>query len=61
MAVYAINCQQSDDDYDFIASKALVNDEFVGLVPVQENQKLLADARGAAWLKLIAGEFELGV
>lgn len=42
------------DEYDFIASKALVNDEFVGLALDQENQKLLTDARVEAWLKLIA-------
>lgn len=47
------------DDYDFIASKALVNDEFVGLVLDQENQKALTDARLDAWLKLIAPEFDL--
>ncbi|OGS82681.1 MAG: flavodoxin [Gallionellales bacterium GWA2_59_43] len=45
------------DDYDFIASKALVDDEFVGLALDQENQKLLTDARVEAWLKLIATEF----
>ncbi len=49
------------DDYDFIASKALVEDEFVGLVLDQENQKLLTDARVEVWLKLIAEEFGLGV
>ena len=49
------------DDYDFIASKALVDDEFVGLVLDQENQKLLTDARVEAWLKLISPEFGLAV
>ena len=49
----------SADDYDFIASKALVNDEFVGLVLDQENQKIHTDARLEAWLKLIAPEFGL--
>ena len=49
------------DDYDFISSKALVNDEFVGLVLDQENQKLLTDARLEAWLKLIAAEFGLAL
>lgn len=49
------------DEYDFIASKALVDDEFVGLVLDQENQKLLTDARVAEWLKLIAPEFGLAV
>jgi flavodoxin I len=47
------------DDYDFIASKALLDDEFVGLALDQENQKLLTDARVEAWLKLIAGEYGL--
>lgn len=47
------------DDYDFISSKALVEDEFVGLVLDQENQKLLTDTRLAAWLKQIAPEFGL--
>jgi flavodoxin I len=49
------------DDYDFITSKALVNDEFVGLVLDQENQKALTDARVNSWLKLIAPEFDLAV
>lgn len=47
------------DDYDFMASKALVDDEFVGLALDQENQKMLTDARVEAWLKLIAPEFGL--
>ncbi|MFA5825735.1 MAG: flavodoxin [Gallionellaceae bacterium] len=47
------------DDYNFISSKALVNDEFVGLVLDQENQKALTDARLDAWLKLIQSEFGL--
>ncbi|MBU0621221.1 MAG: flavodoxin [Gammaproteobacteria bacterium] len=49
------------DEYDFISSKALVNDEFVGLALDQENQKLLTDTRVDAWLKLIAPEFGLKV
>ena len=49
------------DDYDFISSKALVDDEFVGLVLDQENQKLLTDARLESWLRLIAPEFGLKV
>ncbi|MDO8989492.1 MAG: flavodoxin [Sideroxyarcus sp.] len=49
------------DDYDFISSKALADDEFVGLVLDQENQKALTDARLEAWLKLIAPEFGLMV
>lgn len=47
------------DDYDFISSKALVDDEFVGLALDQENQKMLTDARVDAWLKQIAPEFGL--
>jgi len=47
------------DDYEFIASKALVEDEFVGLVLDQENQKILTDTRVEAWLKLIAPDFGL--
>jgi flavodoxin I len=47
------------DDYDFIASKALVDDQFVGLALDQENQKLLTDTRVDTWLKLIAPEFGL--
>ncbi len=49
------------DDYDFISSKALVNDEFVGLVLDQENQKMLTDSRLDAWLKQISPEFGLPV
>jgi flavodoxin I len=47
------------DDYSFIQSKALVDDQFVGLALDQENQKNLTDARLDAWLKLIAPEFGL--
>lgn len=47
------------DDYDFISSKALVNDEFVGLVLDQENQKGLTDERVDTWLKQIAPAFSL--
>ena len=49
------------DDYDFIASKALLDDEFVGLMLDQENQKLLTDERVEKWLKLIAPEFRLAI
>jgi flavodoxin I len=48
------------DEYDFIASKALVDDEFVGLALDQENQRLLTDARVEAWLASIAADFGLG-
>lgn len=47
------------DDYNFISSKALVDDEFIGLVLDQENQKLLTDTRLEAWLKQIAPGFGL--
>jgi flavodoxin I len=47
------------DDYDFISSKALVDDEFVGLALDQENQKMLTDSRLEAWLKQISPEFGL--
>ena len=47
------------DDYDFISSKALVNDEFVGLALDQENQKGFTDTRLETWLKQIAPEFDL--
>jgi len=47
------------DEYDFISSKALVDDEFVGLALDQENQKALTDARLDAWLKLISRDFGL--
>jgi flavodoxin I len=47
------------DDYDFIASRALIDGQFVGLVLDQENQKALSDARLDAWLKLISSDFGL--
>ncbi|BCK87099.1 flavodoxin B [Sideroxyarcus emersonii] len=47
------------DDYDFISSRALLDDRFVGLVLDQENQKSLTDTRLDSWLKLIAPEFGL--
>ncbi|MDD2776497.1 MAG: flavodoxin [Gallionella sp.] len=49
--------QWSADGYDFIASKALVDDEFVGLVLDHENQKIHTDERVATWLKQLAPEF----
>ncbi len=42
------------DGYEFIASGALVDDEFVGLALDQENQKLMTDARLDAWLRQVA-------
>lgn len=47
------------DDYDFISSRALVNNEFVGLALDQENQKLFTDARVEQWLKSISPGFGL--
>lgn len=47
------------DDYEFISSKALVNNEFVGLVLDHENQRLLTDGRLDSWLKQIAPELGL--
>ncbi len=51
--------QWSTEGYDFIASKALVDDDFVGLVLDQENQKILTDARVQTWLTQIAPAFSL--
>ncbi len=45
------------DDYSFVSSKALVDDQFVGLVLDQETQKNLTDERVDKWLKQIAPEF----
>ena len=47
------------EGYFFEASKAVVDDEFVGLALDQDNQKNLTDERVAAWLKLIAPDFGL--
>ncbi|MFA6972532.1 MAG: flavodoxin [Gallionella sp.] len=49
------------DGYDFISSKALVDNAFAGLVLDQENQKNLSDARLDAWLKQIAPKFSLPI
>jgi flavodoxin I len=49
------------DDYDFISSKAVIDDQFAGLVLDQENQKNLTDARLEAWLKQIAPDFSLPI
>ena len=42
------------DGYEFKASKAVVNDQFVGLVLDQENQKDLTPDRLNAWLTMLA-------
>lgn len=47
------------DGYDFIASKAERDGEFVGLVLDQDNQKMLTDDRLETWLRLISAEFGL--
>jgi flavodoxin I len=47
------------DGYDFVASKAERDGEFVGLVLDQDNQKQLSDDRLATWLLLIARDFGL--
>ena len=47
------------DGYDFIASKAERDGEFVGLVLDQDNQKQLSDDRLATWLLSISREFGL--
>lgn len=49
------------EDYDFISSKAVVDDQFAGLVLDQENQKNLTDARLETWLKQIAPDFGLPI
>lgn len=49
----------SSDGYDFVASKALCDGDFVGLALDQENQKLLTDERLAQWLAQIAPDFGL--
>ncbi len=45
------------DGYDFMDSKALVDDRFVGLALDQDNQKMLTDDRLETWLRLIARDF----
>ncbi len=47
------------DGYDFIASTAERNGEFVGLIQDLDNQKMLLEARLEDWLKLIGPEFGL--
>lgn len=41
----------STEGYDFQQSKAVLNNEFVGLVLDEDNQKELTDGRLAAWLE----------
>lgn len=47
------------DGYDFIASKAEVDGQFVGLVQDLDNQKMLLEDRLETWLLLIARDFGL--
>ncbi len=47
------------DDYDFMASKAEREGEFVGMVQDLDNQKALLEARLEAWLTLLAPDFGL--
>ncbi|MDD5365661.1 MAG: flavodoxin [Gallionellaceae bacterium] len=49
------------DDYDYIASKAERDGEFVGLVQDLDNQKMLLETRLEDWLKMIGAEFGLAV
>jgi flavodoxin I len=47
------------DGYDYMASKAERDGEFVGLVQDLDNQKMLLEDRLETWLRLISGEFGL--
>jgi len=42
------------ESYEFDRSKALLDDQFVGLVLDEDNQKELSEARLSAWLEAIA-------
>ncbi len=44
------------DGYTFESSKSIVDDEFVGLVLDQDNQKELTDERVDAWLDIVKPE-----
>jgi flavodoxin I len=46
------------EGYKFKASKAIVDNRFVGLVLDQENQKELTDARLDTWLKMLANAWD---
>ena len=46
------------EGYKFKASKAVINDRFVGLVLDQENQKDLTPARLQQWLKMLAENWD---
>ena len=47
------------DGYDFMASKAERDGQFVGLVQDLDNQKMLLEDRLETWLRLIGPEFDL--
>lgn len=47
------------DGYDYMASRAEREGEFVGLVQDLDNQKMLLEDRLETWLRLISGEFGL--
>jgi flavodoxin I len=49
------------DGYDFIASKAELDGQFVGLALDLDNQKMLLESRLESWLRLIAPDFGLPV
>lgn len=51
----------STDGYDFMASTAERDGEFVGLVQDLDNQKMLLESRLEEWLKLIGPEFGLPI
>jgi len=44
----------STEGYEFDRSKALLDDQFVGLVLDEDNQKELSEGRLSAWLEVIA-------
>ncbi len=51
--------QRPLDDYDFIDSMAVVNDEFVGLPVDEDNDYERTDDRIKEWIKQIKPDFEL--
>jgi flavodoxin I len=49
------------NDYDFISLKALVNDEFVGLVLVRRTRSCSPTKEWRSKLQMIAAEFRLAI
>ncbi len=47
------------DGYEFNASNAVEDDEFVGLVIDKDNQGNLTEERDAVWVEQIKGEWSL--